>query len=153
MEHGGHQKPATEYTYPQLPIQKAATRPGSILDRQGGSNFNRRGHQALKKFILGHAVVHADETPVALLAPGRGRTRRAYVWVYRTTNFVAQRAVLFDFCASRASEHPQRMLSRPLAEELHAWLLAQRQALAKADVTAKAIDYRLSHWRAHALPR
>ena len=46
MEHGGHQKPATEYTYPQLPIQKAATRPGSILDRQGGSDFNRRGHAA-----------------------------------------------------------------------------------------------------------
>ena len=51
--------------------------------------------QALKQFILGHAVVHADETPVQLLAPGRGKTKRAYVWVYRTTNFVAQRAVLF----------------------------------------------------------
>jgi transposase len=31
---------------------------------------------------------------------------------------------------------------------LHAWLTAQRQALAKADVTAKAIDYALSNWRA-----
>ncbi len=30
-------------------------------------------------FILGHAVVHADKTPVALLAPGRGRTKKAYV--------------------------------------------------------------------------
>ena len=66
--------------------------------------------EALKKFILGHAVVHADETPVALLAPGHGKTKRAYVWVYRTTNFVAQRAVLFDFCTSRAGEHPQRVL-------------------------------------------
>ena len=36
------QKTATGYTYPQLPIQKLATRPGSILDRQGGSLFNRR---------------------------------------------------------------------------------------------------------------
>ena len=35
-------KPAIEYTYPQLLIQKPATRPGSILDRQGGSIFNRR---------------------------------------------------------------------------------------------------------------
>jgi hypothetical protein len=41
---GGRPKPEIEYTYPQLPIQKAATRPGSILDRQGGSIFNRRGH-------------------------------------------------------------------------------------------------------------
>ena len=185
--------------------------------------------QALKQFILGHAVVHADETPVQLLAPGRGKTKRAYVWVYRTTNFVARRAVLFDFCTSRGGEHPQRILkdfngtlvsddysgyhrlqsqgpitgalcmaharrklfeahklngsqiaaqavaliaklyeverearefepparlllrqsrSRPVAEELHAWLLGQRQALAKADVTAKAIDYSLSNWRA-----
>src|SRR2546427_8625508 len=30
--------------------------------------------------------------------------------VYRTTNFVAQRAVLFDFTASRAGEHPRRVL-------------------------------------------
>lgn len=184
---------------------------------------------ALKSFILGHAVVHADETPVSLLAPGRGKTKRAYVWVYRTTNFVAQRAVLFDFCASREGVHPQRMLqgfsgtlvtddysgyhklqsqgtiigalcmaharrklfeahklngseiaatavaliaklyeverearelkpparlllrqsrSRPIADALHHWLLAQRQKLAKADATAKAIDYSLSNWRA-----
>jgi hypothetical protein len=30
--------------------------------------------------------------------------------VYRTTNFLAQRAVLFDFTASRAGEHPRRVL-------------------------------------------
>ena len=38
--------------------------------------------------------------------------------------------------------------SRPVADALHAWLLAQRQTLAKADATAKAIDYSLSNWRA-----
>ena len=69
---------------------------------------------ALKDFILGHAVLHADETPVALLAPGRGKTKKAYVWVYRTTNFVTVqgkgRAVLYDFTLSRAGEHPQRVL-------------------------------------------
>ena len=185
--------------------------------------------QALKQFILSHAVVHADETPVALLAPGRGKTKKAYVWVYRTTNFVPQRAVLFDFCTSRGGEHPQRVLqnfsgtlvtddysgyhklqrqgaitgalcmaharrklfeahklngseiaaqalaliarlyeieresrefepparlllrqsrAKPIADALHAWLLAKRQTLAKADITAKAIDYSLSNWRA-----
>ena len=65
---------------------------------------------ALKEFILGHDVLHADETPVALLAPGRGKTKKAFVWVYRTTNFVSQRAVLYDFTLSRAGEHPQRVL-------------------------------------------
>ena len=39
---GDKEKPPIEYTYPQLLIQKPATRPGSILDRQGGSIFNRR---------------------------------------------------------------------------------------------------------------
>ena len=41
--------------------------------------------------------------------------------------------------------------SRPIAQALLAWLLAQRPALAKADATAKAIDYTQSNW--HALMR
>ena len=65
---------------------------------------------ALKDFLLSHDVLHADETPVALLAPGRGKTKKAFVWVYRTTNFVTQRAVLYDFTLSRAGEHPRRVL-------------------------------------------
>ena len=65
---------------------------------------------ALKDFILGHDVLHVDETPVALLAPGRGKTKKAFVWVYRTTNFLTQRAVLYDFTLSRSGEHPRRVL-------------------------------------------
>ena len=52
--------------------------------------------------------------PVALLAPGRGKTKKAFVWVYRTTNFVTVhgkgRAVLYDFTLSRSGEHPWRVL-------------------------------------------
>ena len=183
---------------------------------------------ALRKYILTHSVIHADETPLALLAPGRGKTKRAYMWVYRTSDFAAKRAVLFDFTASRSGEHPRRVLqgfcgtlvtddfsgyhalaaqgvtpalcmaharrklfeahklngseiagqavlliaklyeierearaldpqarcelrqqrSRPAADALHAWLREQRVKLAKADVTAKAIDYALSNWTA-----
>ena len=66
---------------------------------------------ALKQFILGHGVVHVDETPVSLLAPGKGKTKKAYVWVYRTTNFVSQRAVYYDFCKDRSGEHPRRVLA------------------------------------------
>ena len=85
---------------------------------------------ALKEFVLGHSVIHVDETPVALLAPGRGKTRRAYVWVYRTTDFMGAggtdqakdaandagknqgkgRAVFYDFTLSRGGEHPRRIL-------------------------------------------
>ena len=50
--------------------------------------------QALKEFILSQSVVHADKKP---LAPGQGKTKKAYVWVYRTTNFALQRVVFYDF--------------------------------------------------------
>ena len=183
--------------------------------------------EALKDFILGHAVVHVDETPVKLLAPGKGKTSRAYVWVYRTTNFVTQRAVFYDFSTGRGGENARRVLqgfsatlvsddfagyhalqaqgvtpalcmaharrklyeahafngspiaaravaliaklyeverevrelqpearrlwreqhAKPVAQALHTWLAEQRPKLAKADVTAKAIDYSLSNWR------
>ena len=65
---------------------------------------------ALRQSILSHSVIHADETPVALLAPGKGKTHRAYMWVYRSTDYVAQRAVWFDFCSGRGGEHPRRVL-------------------------------------------
>jgi transposase len=32
--------------------------------------------------VLGSRVLHADETPIALLDPGRGKTRKAYMWAY-----------------------------------------------------------------------
>ena len=37
---------------------------------------------ALKDEILSHAVLHADETPVAMLKPGNKKTHRAYLWAY-----------------------------------------------------------------------
>ena len=69
---------------------------------------------ALREFILSHGVIHVDETPVSLLAPGKGKTKKTYVWVYRTTNFVScngkGRAVYDDFCKDRSGEHPRRVL-------------------------------------------
>ena len=65
----------------------------------------------LKEFVLGQDVIHCDETPVSLLAPGKGKTKKAYVWVYRTTNFIQQRAVYYNFCNSRSGEHPRRVLA------------------------------------------
>ena len=38
--------------------------------------------------------------------------------------------------------------AKPIADALHAWLTEQRQKLVKSDVTAKAIGYSLSNWRA-----
>jgi hypothetical protein len=35
------------------------------------------GPDALKRELLQHAVLRADETPVAMLEPGNGKTHRA----------------------------------------------------------------------------
>ena len=53
-------------------------------------------------------VLHADETPVGMLDPGNGQTRRAYLFAYRTA--VGPPIVLFDFATSRSGEHVRRYL-------------------------------------------
>ena len=65
---------------------------------------------AMRKELLQHRVLHADETPVAMLKPGTGKTHRAYLWAYATGAFENARAVVYDFCASRAGEHARSFL-------------------------------------------
>ena len=65
---------------------------------------------ALKAVVLKSAVLHADETPVAMLSPGKGRTHRAYLWTYGTTQYDALKAVVYDFADSRAGENARRFL-------------------------------------------
>ena len=65
---------------------------------------------ALKAELLTHSVLHADETPVAMLKPGLGKTHRAYLWSYCTTSFCPVKAVVFDFADSRAGQHARDFL-------------------------------------------
>lgn len=58
---------------------------------------------ALHDELLGCAVLHADETPVAQLDPGRGRTKRAYLFAYRTA--VGPPIVVFDYGDNRSGKH------------------------------------------------
>jgi transposase len=206
---------------------------------------------ALRQYVLGCGVLHGDETPIKLLNPGAGKTHQAYAWVWRTSDMETHnatssapsamggatdsvheqrgRAVIYDFCLSRAGEHARKMLqdfsgvlvtddysgykalyaagkvteagcwaharrkffeahklnkseiakeavariaqlcaieqqvqtlsamqrlqirqerSAPLLAAFKVWLLEQRVLLARADVTAKAIDYTLRRWQA-----
>lgn len=66
---------------------------------------------ALKQEVLSHRVLHADETPVAMLKPGNGKTHRAYLWAYCPGAFEDLRAVVYDFCESRAGEHARQFLA------------------------------------------
>lgn len=181
---------------------------------------------AVKTLMLQDAVLHADETPVAELKPGAGKTHRAYVWVYRGAQLPL---VVYDYRGSRGGEHAREFLqgwsgtlvvddfsgykalfasgaireagcwaharrkffeahelhqsalaaealdrigdlyrieqeirdqdpeerlrrrrqhTQPRLDALRAWLLEQRAKLAKADATARAIDYTLGRWPA-----
>ena len=66
---------------------------------------------ALKASLLECAVLHADETPVAMLKPGKGMTHRAYIWSYSSTQFDSLHAVVYDFADSRAAAHPKEFLN------------------------------------------
>jgi transposase len=66
---------------------------------------------ALKAEMLEHRVLHADETPVAMLDPGAGKTHRAYLWSYCTGQFETNRIVVYDFADSRAGKHAMQFLA------------------------------------------
>ena len=68
---------------------------------------------ALKAELLGRGVLHADETPVAMLKPGHGKTHRAYLWSYCTTVYDPIKAVVFDFADSRGGQHARAFLGLP----------------------------------------
>lgn len=64
-----------------------------------------------KRFILDCRVVHADETPVALLDPGAGKTRRAYMWAYARSWHDAVPGVIYQFCRGRGAQYPVAFLN------------------------------------------
>ena len=65
---------------------------------------------ALKTAMFRSAVLHADETPVAMLKPGNKKTHRAYLWAYAPGAFEDLKAVVYDFCETRAGEHARAFL-------------------------------------------
>ena len=67
-------------------------------------------YDAHREFVLGAAALHTDETPVNMLDPGTGKTKRAYVWAYARSSFDALPGVVYDFCIGRAAKYPVQFL-------------------------------------------
>jgi transposase len=70
---------------------------------------------ALRQAVLKHSVIHADETPVQMLKPASqrdGKTHRAYLWAYSPGCHEQMKAVVYDFCESRAGKHAAIFLER-----------------------------------------
>jgi transposase len=65
---------------------------------------------ALKADLLRCQVLHADETPVGMLAPGKGKVHKAYLWAYASGPLEPIKAVVYDFTLSRAGEHARVFL-------------------------------------------
>jgi transposase len=182
-----------------------------------------------REFVLSCSVVHADETPVAMLDPGAGKTKKTYIWAYARGGFDVSPGVVYEFCLGRGAKYPLEFLkgwsgtlvcdgyggyeqvlkkekrigagclaharrkfdeltrgnlspvgtqaiqriaalyqierqiksfsledrhaarqatSKPLCEDLHAWLKLERQRVPDGSATAKAIDYSLNRWEA-----
>lgn len=66
--------------------------------------------QALGRYVLAAAKLHADDTPVKVLAPGQGRTRTGRLWVYvrddRPAGSPAPPAAWYRYSPDRKGEHP-----------------------------------------------
>lgn len=67
-------------------------------------------YEAHRAFVLASRIVHADETPISLLDPGAGKTRKAYMWAYARGAFEPEPGVVFDFCLGRGGKYPSEFL-------------------------------------------
>ena len=69
----------------------------------------------IRRHVLAAEKIHADDTPVPVLAPGNGKTRTARLWTYvrddRPSGQPVPPAVWFAYTADRKGEHPRRHLS------------------------------------------
>lgn len=71
---------------------------------------------ALRRHALGAAKLHADDTPVPVLQPGRGTTKTGRLWTYvrddRAAGDETPPAVWFRYSPDRKAAHPAEHLQR-----------------------------------------
>jgi transposase len=68
----------------------------------------------VRDHVLAASKLHADDTPVPVLAPGMGKTKTARLWTYvrddRPAAEYTPPAVRFAYSEDRKGEHPRRHL-------------------------------------------
>ena len=68
----------------------------------------------LQKHVLRGSKLHADDTPIPVLAPGNGKTRTGRLWTYvrddRPAGEETAPAVWFAYSEDRKGEHPRQHL-------------------------------------------
>src|SRR6266513_5063098 len=72
--------------------------------------------EALRRHVMSATKLHADDTPVPVLAPGNGKTKTGRLWTYvrddRPAGNATPAAVWFAYTPDRKGEHPQAHLSK-----------------------------------------
>jgi transposase len=72
--------------------------------------------EAMRKHVLCARKIHADDTPVPVLAPGNGKTKTGRLWTYvrdeRTAGESTAPAVWFAYSPDRKGEHPRQHLKK-----------------------------------------
>jgi transposase len=70
--------------------------------------------EALSRHVLAANKLHADDTPVPVLAPGNGKTKTGRLWSYvrddRPAGDSGPAAVWFAYSSDRKGEHPRQHL-------------------------------------------
>src|SRR5258708_40130825 len=72
--------------------------------------------EAVSQHVMAAEKLHADDTPVPVLAPGTGKTKTGRLWVYlrdeRPYGGEAPPAVVYRYSPDRKGEHPRAQLAR-----------------------------------------
>lgn len=71
--------------------------------------------EALRRYAMAACKMHADDTPIPVLAPGNKQTKTGRLWVYvrddRRCGSTEPAAVWFAYSPNRQGVHPQRHLA------------------------------------------
>jgi len=109
---------------------------------------------AIRRYTLGCSKVHADDTPLPVLAPGNGRTKTGRLWVYvrddRPSGSTEAPAVWFAYTPDRRGEHPQKHLAN-FAGVLQADAFAGYAALYRGDRIQEAACWAHARRKIHDL--
>ena len=108
-----------------LPLYRQSeiyAREGVDLDRStladwvgAASKLLRPLVEEVSRHVTAATKLHADDTPVPVLAPGNGKTKTGRLWTYvrddRPANDPTPPAVWFAYTPDRKGEHPRRHLN------------------------------------------
>jgi transposase len=134
---------------PLYRLEQIAARDGVILSRSTLADWVGRIGVALQPLadrlawqLRQRPSLHADETPVPQLDPGSGKTKKAYLWAYRSNDLQSgPKIIVFDYQAGRGGRYAQQFLG-----DWHGHLLVDDYGGYKALFATARAHPQSQHW-------